>query len=65
MKVNPFTIAIHALVWVLLLVIPYVSTDQVFNSLDPCIGHKISFTLFYFKYRIDNNFLLQLLFSHS
>lgn len=35
MKGKPFTIAIHALVWVLLLVIPYVSTDQVFNSLDP------------------------------
>ncbi len=30
-KVERFTIAMHALVWVLLLVIPYVSTDQVFN----------------------------------
>lgn len=35
MKVKRFAIAIHALVWVLLLVIPYVSTDQIFNSLDP------------------------------
>lgn len=34
MKFKPFTIAMHTLVWVLLLVIPYVSTDQVFNSLD-------------------------------
>lgn len=34
MKIKPFTIAIHVLVWILLLVIPYVSTDQVFNSLD-------------------------------
>jgi hypothetical protein len=34
MKIQPFTISIHALVWVLLLVIPYVSTDQVFNSIE-------------------------------
>ncbi len=34
MKVKSFTIAIHALVWLFLLVIPYITTDQVFNSLD-------------------------------
>ncbi len=34
-KVTRLTIAIHALVWVLLLVVPYVTTDQVFNNLDP------------------------------
>lgn len=34
MKFKSFTIAIHTLVWLLLLVIPYVTTDQVFNSLD-------------------------------
>jgi len=40
MKVKWFNIAIHALVWVLLLVIPYVSTDQVFNALDPALDIK-------------------------
>lgn len=35
MKVKVFTIALHTLVWVLLLVLPYVTTDQVFNSLAP------------------------------
>lgn len=35
MKVKPFIIAIHALVWLLLLVIPYVTTDQIFDFLDP------------------------------
>lgn len=40
MKVKPFTVAMHVLVWVLLLVIPYVSTDQVFNSLDPASDIK-------------------------
>lgn len=40
MKVKPFTIAMHALIWVLLLVIPYVTTDQVFNSLDPASDVK-------------------------
>lgn len=34
MKVKLFQVAAHALIWVLLLVIPYVSTDQVFNSLE-------------------------------
>lgn len=38
MKIKWFTIAIHALVWVLLLVIPYVSTDQVFNLFVPGSG---------------------------
>jgi len=48
MKVKRFTVAIHGLVWVLLLVIPYVSTDQVFNSLDPASDIKyllLCFTL--------------------
>jgi sensor histidine kinase YesM len=43
MKVKPLTIAIHALVWVLLLVIPYVSTDQVFNLFVP--GSRIQYLL--------------------
>lgn len=34
MKTKRLTIAIHILVWLLLLVIPYISTDQVFHSLD-------------------------------
>jgi len=60
MKVKRLTIAIHALVWVLLLVIPYVSTDQVFNSLDPasdikylllCVGlSAVLLATFYFNY---------------
>jgi sensor histidine kinase YesM len=60
MKVKPFTIAMHALVWVLLLVIPYVSTDQVFNSLDPASDIKylllclvlstVLIVTFYFNY---------------
>lgn len=40
MKVNRFAIAIHVLVWVLLLIIPYVSTDQVFSALDPASDRK-------------------------
>lgn len=35
MKIKRFTIATHALVWILLLVIPYISTDQLFSALDP------------------------------
>lgn len=35
MKIKRFTIAIHSLVWVLLLILPYTSTDQVFRKLDP------------------------------
>ena len=34
MKVSRLAVAMHALVWVLLLVLPYISTDQVFNSVD-------------------------------
>lgn len=40
MKAKSFTIAIHALVWVLLLVIPYISTNQVFSSLGPASDMK-------------------------
>src|SRR5688572_26826987 len=60
MKVNRFTIAMHALVWVLLLVIPYVSTDQVFNLFVPGSGIKylllsialstVLIIIFYFNY---------------
>lgn len=60
MKVKRFTIASHALVWVLLLVIPYVSTDQVFNFLDPAsevkylllcvILSSVLIAFFYFNY---------------
>ncbi|MBE9584085.1 histidine kinase [Mucilaginibacter sp. JRF] len=35
MEFKKFTIAIHCLVWLLLLVLPYASTDQVFRALDP------------------------------
>lgn len=35
MKAKQLTIVIHTLVWLLLLVIPYISTDQIFNTLDP------------------------------
>lgn len=60
MKVKRFAIAIHAVVWVLLLVIPYVSTDQVFRSLDPAsdleyfllcvILSTVLLVIFYFNY---------------
>jgi hypothetical protein len=60
MKVTRFTIATHALVWVLLLVVPYVSTDQVFNMLDPssdenylllCLAlSAVLIIVFYFNY---------------
>jgi sensor histidine kinase YesM len=60
MKVKPLAVTIHALVWVLLLVIPYVSTDQVFNLLLPESGTKylllsmglsaILILIFYFNY---------------
>lgn len=60
MKVKRFTIAMHALVWALLLVIPYVPTDQVFSTLNPSSDKKYlllcltlsSFLLivFYFNY---------------
>ncbi len=35
MKAKLFTLGIHTLVWTLLLVVPYLTTDQVFNSLAP------------------------------
>ncbi|UOE47435.1 sensor histidine kinase [Mucilaginibacter sp. SMC90] len=35
MKVSRFALITHALIWFLLLVIPYVSTDQVFRAIDP------------------------------
>lgn len=60
MKVKRFTIASHAFVWVLLLVIPYVTTDQIFNSLDPAseikylllcfILSSVLIAFFYFNY---------------
>lgn len=60
MKVKPFTIAIHALVWVLLLIIPYVSTDQIFHLFDPASDTKylllslalssVLIIIFYFNY---------------
>ncbi len=43
MKTKRITLAIHALVWVLLLVIPYVSTDQVFSTLDPASDMRYLF----------------------
>ena len=60
MKNKPFTVAIHALVWVLLLVIPYVSTDQIFNFFVPEAGgtylilslglSSVLLTVFYYNY---------------
>lgn len=60
MKVKSFTIAMHALVWVFLLVIPYVTTDQVFNSFaaEPDIKYlqlclvlsSVLILIFYFNY---------------
>lgn len=35
MKFKRISIAVHSLIWLLLLVIPYASTDQVFSALDP------------------------------
>lgn len=62
MKVKRLTITIHALVWVLLVVVPYVSTDQVFNSLNPDSSTKylllclvlsaLLLIIFYFNYLI-------------
>ncbi len=40
MKVKHFIIATHSLVWILLLVIPYLSTDQVFNTYYPSSEKK-------------------------
>jgi hypothetical protein len=60
MKVKPVTVATHALIWVSLLIIPYATTDQVFNSLDPsydikylllCISlSSVLILIFYFNY---------------
>ena len=60
MKVKSFSIAIHVLVWVLLLVIPYISTDQIFNLFLPGSGVKylllsialsaVLIIIFYFNY---------------
>lgn len=59
-KANRFAFVIHALVWVLLLIIPYASTDQIFTLLDPSSDLKyllLCFALstvliltFYFNY---------------
>jgi uncharacterized protein YpmS len=60
MKIKRLAIAVHVLVWVLLLVIPYVSTDQIFSSLDPESDAKylllcfvlsaVLLIIFYFNY---------------
>lgn len=60
MKIRQFVIATHSLVWILLLIIPYISTDQVFNALDPSSDAKylllcvslstVLLTIFYFNY---------------
>jgi hypothetical protein len=60
MNVKPVTVATHALIWVSLLIIPYATTDQVFNSLDPSYDIKYLFLcislssvlilIFYFNY---------------
>ncbi|MBT1686138.1 sensor histidine kinase [Dawidia soli] len=60
MKIKRFAIAVHALVWILLLVIPYVSTDQIFGSLYPesdtkylllCVAlSAVLLIIFYFNY---------------
>ena len=43
MKEKRLAIAIHTLVWLLLLVIPYISTDQIFDALDPASDVKYFF----------------------
>lgn len=60
MKVKPFTIALHIIVWVLLLILPYTSTDQIFNLVAPEAGVKylllslalsaVFISIFYFNY---------------
>lgn len=57
---KPFTISMHVLVWVSLLIIPYASTDQVFSALDPAYDVKylllcillsvVLIIIFYFNY---------------
>lgn len=60
MKVKRLTIATHVIVWLLLLVVPYVTTDQVFNSMDEASDIKylihclilsaVLISMFYFNY---------------
>ncbi|MDF7819306.1 sensor histidine kinase [Runella sp. MFBS21] len=60
MQIKRFTLATHALIWVLLLVIPYISSDQLFNALDPSSDNKylllclilsaVLLIIFYFNY---------------
>jgi len=60
MKIKRFTITTHILVWILLLVIPYISTDQLFNAIDPSSDQKylllclalsaVLILIFYFNY---------------
>lgn len=58
MKAKPFTIVMHALVWMLLLVIPYASTDQIFDSFDLkylllcLVLSGVLISIFYFNYLI-------------
>ncbi len=40
MKSKRFTIATHTLVWILLFVVPYVSTDQIFSALNQSAGTR-------------------------
>ncbi|MFT3980074.1 MAG: sensor histidine kinase [Ferruginibacter sp.] len=59
-KSKRYSVAIHLIVWILLLVIPYVTTDQVFNALGPSADKKYLLlsvvlssallTIFYFNY---------------
>ncbi|MBK7389604.1 MAG: histidine kinase [Bacteroidetes bacterium] len=46
MKVKSIKVAIHALIWVSLLIIPYASTDQIFNAFDPT--HDIKYLILCF-----------------
>jgi sensor histidine kinase YesM len=60
MKAKRFVLATHLIVWVLLLVVPYVSTDQLFDALAPLSGKKyllkclalstVLIIIFYFNY---------------
>lgn len=60
MKIKPFTLALHTIVWLLLLVLPYTSTDQIFNLVAPGSGIKylllsvalsaVFLIIFYFNY---------------
>lgn len=60
MKVRLLAIATHVLIWVLLLVVPYVSTDQVFSALNSALDKEylllcftlsgVLITIFYINY---------------